>query len=190
MCVCVCVCLPWGIVKQTHHILCQHQPHHTYKEMTDLSLSPTHIHKHAHTHMRRYIHTHQHLHTPVWSLNTFLSALEQPVRQATGKIMLFSLLGKGFEMCYIINIWLEDVSLSHFSPILSEYVKCHFWHTTCNIYLFTMNTLLYAQYVVCQQNVSLYILMHFGHMNCILEEVNDRKWLIERWSKTSQVKGK
>lgn len=57
------------------------------------------------------MHTYKHWRTPLLSLNAFLSALEQTVRQATGKIILFCLLGKSFEKCYIINIWLEDVTL-------------------------------------------------------------------------------
>lgn len=96
-------CVPWGIVKQMQHILCQ--PHHTtlmkkWQICLSLCLSPTHIDTNI----------------PRQSPNVFLSALEQPVKQATGKITLFSLLGKNFEMCYIINIWLEDATLL-FSPI-------------------------------------------------------------------------
>lgn len=103
-CVWGSVRLPMCIGKQTHGILCQQ--HRTTlrkkwqisfpRSLSLLSLSPTH----------------KHWHTPLLSLNAFLSAFEQPVRQATGKIMLFSLLGESFEMCYIINIWLEDVTLS------------------------------------------------------------------------------
>lgn len=60
---------------------------------------------------------------PQQSPNVFLSALEQPVKQATGKITLFSLLGKNFEICYIINIWLEDATLSCFLLYL-----CVMWY--------------------------------------------------------------
>lgn len=111
----LCVCLPWGIVKQTHHILCQH--HHTtheIKKMTDLSLSLSPTHRHIYTPTRMHFS----------AVPACLSALEQPVRQATGKIMLFFQLGKSFEMCCIINIWLEDVTLTHSSHIFFSSSAC------------------------------------------------------------------
>lgn len=111
-CVCVCLCIPSGRTKETHQKLCQqHHTSHLYRNDRSLllSLSHTFTHRYTHTHTQ-----HKHLHFSV-ALNAFLPALEQAVRQATGTMMLLSLMGKSFETRYIINIWLEDVTLTIFS---------------------------------------------------------------------------
>lgn len=165
-CLCVCVyvfvwvslsiCLPWGIVKQTQHIQCQH--HYTTlikKWQICLSFSFSHTHTHTNT-----------LLCGPWM--RFLSALAQPVRQATGKIMLFSLLGKSFEMWYIINIGLEGVFLSAFWVCMSlltyktQNIRCIPW----------------ILYMLCQTNCIEYLAfpcMYFGNMNYSLRNVSVRK---------------
>jgi len=77
----------------------------------------------------------------------FLSAPEQPVRQAAGKIagkiMYFPLLEKNFEMYYIIDVWLEDSTLSTYMHIHREYctlrVQCAALGQTCSKRLFLVS---------------------------------------------------
>lgn len=85
--------------------------------------------------------------------------------------MLFSLLGKSFEMWYIINTVLEGVFLF----ILSMYVTFDIHDSMYTVY--TMNTVC-AVCPICQTNCVQYrafSCMHFGNMNYSLRDVSVRK---------------
>lgn len=123
-------CVPWGIVKQMQHILCQ--PHHTtlmkkWQICLSLCLSPTHIDTNI----------------PRQSPNVFLSALEQPVKQATGKITYWEKTLK----CATLLIFGWRMPLS---PVFSYIcVSCDIFNFTIFNAQYNMGCCYYCMLYVC-----------------------------------------